>query len=273
MITFPGCKINIGLNVLEKRQDGYHSLETVFYPVSWTDLLEIVPAGGKVSSMVIKSTGIRMYGPREKNLCMKAYMELSRHYSLPPVKSHLHKIVPIGAGLGGGSADAAHTLLLLNKLFRLGMSDSDLESIAAELGSDCPFFIKNKAVIASGRGEIFEPLNLKLKNYFLTIVKPRVHVSTAEAYSGIQPRKPAVSLKELIRLPIDSWKENISNDFEDVIFNKYPSVAKIKQNLYKLGAVYASMSGSGSAVYGIFKEEKNLSAYFRSCTVWHGKMN
>lgn len=268
MITFPACKINIGLNILSKRTDGFHSIETVFYPVPWTDVLEIVPTETSQATADFRSTGIRMFGPKEKNLCIKAYELMAENYNVGSVKMHLHKILPVGAGLGGGSSDAASTLLLLNRISKAGATDAELESIAATLGSDCAFFIRNKPVIASGKGEVLEPINLKLKNYFIVIVKPRAHISTTEAYAGVKPAKAKVSLADLIQKPIADWKDLIQNDFEKTIFEKYPGIRNIKNKMYKLGAIYASMSGSGSSVYGIFEQEKNLSAYFRSCTVW-----
>lgn len=273
MISFPNCKINVGLHIVGKRSDGFHDIETIFYPVQWTDILEIVRNEDNNPAVEFKSTGIRVYGPREKNLCLKAYQLLADKYSLPPVKMHLHKIIPIGAGLGGGSSDAANTLISLNKLFRLNLSDQELENYAVELGSDCPFFIRNKAMYATEKGNIMEPISLKLKNLYIVIVKPRVHVSTAEAYAGVSPQKKSTSLKDLVRLPIESWKDCIENDFEKSIFENYQGIRNIKSKLYKFGAVYASMSGSGSAVYGLFKEEKNLRAYFRSCTVWQGRLS
>ncbi|HRH67395.1 MAG TPA: 4-(cytidine 5'-diphospho)-2-C-methyl-D-erythritol kinase [Bacteroidia bacterium] len=273
MISFPNCKINLGLRVVAKRTDGFHTIETIFYPVPWTDILEVVMNEDTNASTAFKSTGIRVYGPKEKNLCLKAYQLLSEKHNLPPVKMHLHKVIPIGAGLGGGSSDAANTLISLNKLFRLNLSEEELEDYASEIGSDCPFFIRNKAMYATEKGNVMEPVNLKLKNIYIVVVKPRVHISTAEAYAGISPAKKNNSLKDLIRLPIEDWKDQIANDFEKTIFESHPGIRNIKNKLYKFGAVYASMSGSGSAVYGLFKEEKNLRAYFRSCTVWQGKLS
>lgn len=272
MISFPNCKINIGLNIVAKREDGYHNIETVFYPIPWSDILEITPTGYKDPAVEFKSTGIRIYGGKEKNLCVRAYQLLSASHSLAPVKMHLHKIIPIGAGLGGGSSDAAFAIKSLNKLFHLQLTDSQLESYAAELGSDCPFFIRNKPVYATGRGEIFEDIKLKLDPYFIVIVKPRVHVSTADAYAGVKPKTPEQSLKNLIRNPIETWSETVRNDFEETILPKYPSIRKIKQRLYAEGAVYASMSGSGSSVFGIFKKPIDLHMHFRSSIVWQGSL-
>jgi len=270
MISFPNCKINIGLNIVEKRSDGFHAIETVFYPVPWSDILEILPATTKTNSVDFKSTGIRIYGTKDTNLCVRAYQLLAEDFPLSPVKMHLHKIIPIGAGLGGGSSDAAFALKMLNTYFGLQLSEAQLENYAGKLGSDCPFFIRNKAVYATGRGEIFEDIKLKLDDYFFVLVKPRVHVSTAEAYAGVKPQRPAQPLSELIRKPSDTWKTSIKNDFEETILEKYPSIRKIKRRLYDEGAVYASMSGSGSTVYGLFRKQVDLHLHFRSGTVWQG---
>ncbi|HNS11277.1 MAG TPA: 4-(cytidine 5'-diphospho)-2-C-methyl-D-erythritol kinase [Bacteroidia bacterium] len=270
MIAFPVCKINIGLDIISKRSDGYHSIETIFHPVQWTDVLEIIPNESSRQSAEFKSSGLRLFGPKEKNLCIRAYELLSEKYDLPSVKIYLHKILPIGAGLGGGSSDATSTLVLLNKIFKLNLNDNELESLAINLGADCPFFIKSKPMLATGKGEILEPISLKLKNQFIVIVKPRAHISTAEAFANVKPTKQKVPLKERIQRPIQEWKDCIKNDFEPSIFEKYPGIRNIKNKMYKYGAVYASLSGSGSSVYGIFSQEKNLSAYFRSCTIWQG---
>jgi 4-diphosphocytidyl-2-C-methyl-D-erythritol kinase len=273
MLSFPNCKINIGLHVTEKRSDGFHNIETILFPVEWQDILEIVPDEKTSGEVDFKCTGVRVFGTREKNLCIKAYNLLAQHYTLPVVKMYLHKVIPVGAGLGGGSADAAHTIILLNKIFKLNISEKDQENFATQLGSDCSFFVRNKQVIATGKGEIFEPIKIKSKNIFCVIVKPRIHVSTSEAYSWIKPKKRKTSLSDLIQLPLSEWQNNIENDFEKVVAEKYPVIKNIKTRLYKLGAVYASMSGSGSAVYGLFNEEKHLDTYFRSSTVWSGMLS
>lgn len=273
MLSFPNCKINIGLHVTEKRADGFHNIETILVPADWQDILEIVPDEKTTDDIDFKCTGIRLFGTKEKNLCLRAYNFLAQHYKLPSIKMHLHKIIPIGAGLGGGSADAAHTILILNKIFKLNISEKDHENFSNQLGSDCAFFIRNKPVFASGKGDIFEPVKLKMKNIFCVIVKSRIHISTTEAYSRIKPRKRNTSLRELIQQPISDWKNSIENDFEKIVFEKNPAIKNIKSRLYKLGAVYASMSGSGSAVYGLFTEEKHLNTYFRSSTVWSGTLN
>lgn len=271
MIAFPNAKINIGLNVIRKREDGFHDIETVFYPVPWCDVLEIIPEEGAKSIFQFKSSGIKIYSKEKQNLCLRSYEMLAQQYNLPPVKMHLHKIIPIGAGLGGGSSDAAFTILLLNTLFKLNLTQEQMLDFASQLGSDCAFFIRNKPVFASARGDHFENIKLDLSDYFVTVVKPKVHVSTTEAYRNISPLKPAGSLKELIRLPITKWKDTIQNDFEKPIFENFKVIQNIKSKLYKYGALYASMSGSGSSVYGIFREEKKLEKSFRNCIVWSGK--
>ena len=270
MISFPNAKINLGLNIIGRRPDGFHNIETIFYPVQWCDVLEIITEQSSKSVIQFKNTGTKIFSKEHQNLCLKAYDLLAGKSEFLSVKMHLHKIIPIGAGLGGGSSDAAFTLSLLNKLFNLKLNDGQMEKYASQLGSDCAFFIQNKPVFASGKGDQFEEIKLDLKNYFIIIVKPKVRVSTTEAYSNIVPSKPAASLKELIKLPVTKWKENIRNDFEKSIFEKFAIIKNIKTKLYKYGAVYASMSGSGSSVYGIFTEEKNLNHSFRNCTVWNG---
>ncbi|MFM2134838.1 MAG: hypothetical protein RL021_238 [Bacteroidota bacterium] len=271
MISFPNCKINIGLNIVGKRSDGFHDIETVFYPLPWSDILEINRSQAKEQSVEFRSSGIRIYGSKENNLCVRAYQLLAADYPIGPVRMQLHKLLPVGAGLGGGSSDAAFVLRTLNQLFQLRINDDELASYAARLGSDCPFFIRNKPVFATGRGDVFEDVKLKLDDYYLVVVKPRIHVSTATAYAGVSPMQPAHSLKELIRKPVETWKDLIHNDFEKTILDKHPSIRNIKKRLYDEGAVYASMSGSGSAVYGIFKRPIDLHLHFRNCTVWQGE--
>ncbi len=273
MLAFPNCKINLGLNITGKRADGFHNIETVFIPAGWQDILEIIPDEKSESEIDFRTTGIRLTGSKEKNLCTKAYNLLSTIQNLPSVKMHLHKIIPVGAGLGGGSADAAYTLLILNRIFKLNLPDDELEKIASQLGSDCPFFIRSRTVYANEKGDQFEPVKLKLKNVFCVIIKPRIHINTSMAYSWITPSKPKHSLKDLIQLPLSDWKDAIKNDFEEPVFERYPTIRNIKNRLYKLGAAYASLSGSGSAVYGLFTEEKHLDTYFRSSAMWAGKLN
>lgn len=253
MLSFAPAKINLGLLVTEKRADGYHNIETVFYPVKLYDVVEVNPAdrfefrsGGKP----IPADGV--------NLCEKAYRMLAEEFDLPPVQIDLLKNIPIGAGLGGGSSDAAHTLLLLNDLFRLNLSVPQLQRFAGRLGADCPFFIEKKPVFAHGIGADFEGIALDLSAYYIAIVHPELHISTAEAYQSIIPQTPTVDLRRAIQLPIQEWKFHLVNDFELGIFSKYPVIERIKHELYAAGAVYAAMSGSGSAVFGIFEEEVKL---------------
>ncbi|MCY1718828.1 4-(cytidine 5'-diphospho)-2-C-methyl-D-erythritol kinase [Prolixibacteraceae bacterium Z1-6] len=249
MISFPNAKINIGLNVVAKREDGYHNLETVFYPVKLADALEMVES----EKTEFSSSGIEIDGKAENNLVFKAYHLLRNDFDLPPVKLHLHKVVPFGAGLGGGSSDAAFTLKMLNEYFKLGISAEKLESYAAQIGADCPFFIQNKPTFASGIGDQFEPVHLDLSAFEIVIVKPNFSVSTPDAYRNIVLAPAAFNLKEIENLPIEEWRDVVKNDFEKSVFPQYPEIEKLKNQLYELGAVYASMSGSGSAVFGIFR--------------------
>ncbi len=272
MISFPNCKINIGLHITEKRADGFHNLESILTPVYWQDILEIVPNDENQIDVDFKTSGVRLFGLKENNLCAKAYKLLKEHYPLPPIKIHLHKIIPIGAGLGGGSSDATFTMIMLNKMFNLNISNEDMELFSAKLGTDCPFFLHNQTIFAHEKGDIFEKLKNQSKQYFIVLIKPKIHVNTTQAYSWIKPVKRKASLKELIMQPIESWKENIFNDFEIPVFEKYPAIKNIKARLYKLGAIYASMSGSGSTVYGIFEDEKHLNTYFRSSVLYQGKI-
>jgi 4-diphosphocytidyl-2-C-methyl-D-erythritol kinase len=249
MISFPNAKINVGLNVVSKREDGYHNLETIFYPVKLADALEIIPS----EKTEFSSSGILIDGEAENNLVFKAYKLLQKDFDLPPVKLHLHKVVPFGAGLGGGSADAAFALKMLNDYFNLGISIEKLESYASQIGADCPFFIQNKPTFASGIGDQFEPVHLDLSAFEIVIVKPNFSVSTPEAYRNIVPAPANFNLKEIENLPIEDWKNVVKNDFEKSVFPQYPEIEELKNKLYELGAVYASMSGSGSAVFGIFR--------------------
>ena len=267
MLTFPNAKINIGLRITGKRADGFHNIETVFYPVDLKDIMEVLPAGEKLD---FRLSGIELDGNAHDNLCLKAYRLLQTDFNLPAVKIHLHKIIPAGAGLGGGSADASFTLKALNRLFNLNLSLLKLQSYARRLGSDCAFFIENKPVFAFEKGDIFKPISLKLSSYKIILLFPEQHVSTAKAYAGVQPQLPEASLENLIRQPIENWRNLIFNDFEKPIFHLYPQIGQLKKDLYDLGAVYASMSGSGSAVYGIFEPEQLQKIDFVS--VFHKKV-
>ena len=250
MISFPNAKINIGLNIVEKRTDGFHNLETVFFPVGWCDALEFVVA----DEVQFSSTGILISGDPESNLVMKAYRMLQNDFGLPALKIHLHKQIPFGAGLGGGSSDGTFMLSMLNKQFGLDLSGEQLELYAGKLGSDCPFFIRNKPVFASGTGEIMEFVQPALNDMFILLVKPPIEVSTAKAFQFIIPEKPSISLKILIKLPVQQWKDKIINQFELSVFQQFPVIEAIRQRMYSSGAVYSSMSGSGSCVFGIFQE-------------------
>lgn len=255
MITYPNAKINLGLNIVEKRPDGYHNLETVFYPINLQDALEVNLMEGE-EEFSLKVSGVPIEGEPENNLVVKAYRLLKKDYpEMPAIDIHMYKHIPTGAGLGGGSADAAFMIKLLNEKFKLNLSIEKMEEYAAILGADCAFFIQNKPVFANGIGNIFEPIQLSLKGYYLVLVKPDIFVSTKDAFAHIIPTQPTQSLKEIIRMPVETWRATMKNDFEDSVFQKFPEIAAIKDKLYDLGAIYASMSGSGSSVYGIFREQ------------------
>lgn len=249
MIVFPNAKINIGLNVVSKREDGYHNLETIFYPVQISDALEFVSAG----ETNLTNSGIDIGGASENNLIIKAFNLLKKDFPLPPLHFHLHKVIPFGAGLGGGSSDAAFTFTMLNDYFKLGLSIQQLEDYASLVGADCPFFIRNNPTFATGIGNEFHPVELDLSEFKIIILKPDIFVSTPIAYKNILPQIPENSLIEVIKKPIDDWKELIINDFENSVFPQFPQIEELKHLLYDLGAKYASMSGSGSAVFGIFR--------------------
>lgn len=249
MITFPNAKINIGLNVVEKRPDGYHNLETIFYPVKLCDALEVIEA----EETSFSSSGIKIDSAPENNLVHKAYKLLCEDLNLPPVKMHLHKVIPFGAGLGGGSADAAFALKMLNDYFELGLTTNQLEDYATRIGADCPFFIQNKPTFAHGIGDQFKPVNLDLSAYEIVIVKPPFSVNTSQAYKNIVPVKADFNLLEIEKLPIETWKTVVKNDFEESVFPQFSEIENLKNKLYEAGAVYASMSGSGSALFGIFR--------------------
>lgn len=269
MILFPNAKINLGLFVTGKRNDGFHSIETVFYPVKeLTDILEVVISQRNKSEFTF--TGLRIDCKPKDNIIKKAYDLVDADFDLPPMKVHLHKIIPFGAGLGGGSADAAFMLKAIDSLCGLGLSTLDLEEYASRIGSDCPFFIQNTAVFAHGRGEIFEDIDLSLSDYYIVLIKPNVSVSTAEAYASICPKPAIIDLRKLSN-NIEDWKYVLVNDFEDGILSKYPEIGEIKSYLYDLGAIYCSMSGSGSSVYGIFKEEPEINNY-KNCFVFKSQI-
>lgn len=249
MLDFPNAKINLGLRVTEKRSDGFHNLESCFYPVQWCDALEILPADEERFTM----SGLPVPGNPDTNLCLKAYRLLQQDHQLPRVHMHLHKVIPMGAGLGGGSSDAASVLKQLNTLFELKLNPDVLENYARRLGSDCAFFIRNKPVVAVEKGDVFIPTELDLSGYSCVVVYPGIHITTAEAYANIVPKKPDSSIEESLKQDISEWKEVLRNDFEASLFPKYPELPAIKEQLYRAGAAYASMTGSGSAVYGLFE--------------------
>lgn len=271
MTTYPNAKINLGLNVVERRSDGYHNIETIFYPIGIQDILNIEPSD-TCTDYSFSSSGMAVTGDPEDNLVVRAYHLLRSNYQFPSIDISLHKQIPFGAGLGGGSSDAAFMLKMLNELFQLKITTKKLELLAAKLGADCPFFIRNKPVFATGIGNIFTPVNLSLKGYWLLLVKPDIHVSTAEAYAGITPAPSEIQLTELILQPVTEWKKFIKNDFEKTVFAKQPEIGRLKEQIYDLGAMYASMSGSGSSVYGIFGRKPDFGKMFEGDFVACGEM-
>ena len=255
MITFPNAKINLGLDVVEKRPDGYHNLETVFYPIPLYDILEITKSEDEFSFTMHNA---EFEGGYNDNLVVKAYNILAEDFEMPKVKMSLYKNIPTGAGMGGGSADAAFALKMLNNIAGLSLSDEKLEEYAARLGADCAFFIKNKPAYARGIGNILSPVDCDLTGYYMVVVKPDIHISTKEAYAFVNPEHPENALADIINLPVKEWKGLMKNDFEKSVFAKYPSIMDVKEKLYGLGALYASMSGSGSAFFGIFEKECDI---------------
>ena len=254
MLIFPNAKINIGLRVINRRMDGYHNLETILFPINIKDIVEVVEA----DKLTFSSSGMPIPGNGMANLCLKAYHIIHKDIPIPPVHIHLHKHIPIGAGLGGGSADAAFLIKLLNKKFALNLGLDRMEYYAKQLGTDCAFFIHNQPILATERGDQFHPITLALQDYYIVLIMPPIHVSTAEAYKNVIPSTIDQSLEEAISLPIEAWKDHIDNSFEASIFKNHPTIGHIKSSLYEVGALYASMSGSGSSVYGIFKDETQL---------------
>ena len=280
MICFPNAKINLGLHVTEKREDGFHNIETVFYPVGWNDALEVIEtkkpglvtsseAEKPQSNFNLHLSGLPVSGNVSDNLLFKAYQLIQQTKTLPCLEVYLHKVLPMGAGLGGGSADAAFFINLLNEQFDLKFTETERMNMARQLGSDCAFFIKNKPVLATQKGDVFTDLDLDLSHLYIAIIYPNVHSNTKEAYSLVKPQQPSRSLLDIIQQPISTWKNELLNDFEKSIFSLYPVVEKTKQDLYDLGAVYASMSGSGSAVFGLFEHKPEIKTHFPH---WLGKM-
>jgi len=268
MVLFPNAKINLGLNILLKREDGYHELETIFYPIGLKDGLEFIE--NKKDKIVFSSSGLPLDIDAEENIVVKAYRLLAADFSLPGLDIHLHKVIPFGAGLGGGSSDAAFLLKGLNNYFELGLFVSQLKKYAVKLGADCSFFLENKPAFACGIGEQLQTIKFSLSGFYIVLVKPSFGVGTKEAYAGIKPAFPKLSLPDSIQLSPDRWQECIVNDFETSVFTQFPEIAQIKSKLLKLGAVYASMSGSGSSVFGLFKNEPQLTKedFGQECFIW-----
>ncbi|MEC9302894.1 MAG: 4-(cytidine 5'-diphospho)-2-C-methyl-D-erythritol kinase [Bacteroidota bacterium] len=253
MICYPNAKINLGLNIIKKRSDGFHNISSVIYPIQdLYDVLEIVESNS--FSFTVSGTLFNNDIQSDKNICVKAYNLLKADFNLPCVKIHLHKRIKIGAGLGGGSSDGVFTLILLNDIFNLKLSKDDLKRYAIILGSDCPFFVENTPHIVSGKGELMKKIDINLKNYEFKFFFPDIFISTKEAYSNIEPKNPEVNLFDVISSPLQEWKEKLKNDFESYVFQKYPQLQKIKNEFYERGAVYSSMTGSGSVIYAIFKK-------------------
>ena len=259
MITFPIAKINLGLNVVEKRPDGYHNLQTVFYPVPIKDALEVLVMDEAFPSNYdcdLKVTNIAIDGDEQRNLVVRAYQLLKQDFpSLPRIHTHLWKGIPTQAGMGGGSSDCAYMLLLLNQKFHLGLTDEQLIQYAAKLGADCAFFILSRPCYAEGIGEKLQPIDVSLSGYHIVVVRPDIPVPTKEAFSRIRPHYPAINCREAVMQPVETWRETLVNDFEESVFALHPEIGNIKQKLYDMGATYAAMSGSGSALFGLFKEE------------------
>jgi 4-diphosphocytidyl-2-C-methyl-D-erythritol kinase len=269
MVVYPNAKINIGLNVLEKRSDGFHNIETVFYPIETHDILEI-DLNTQNCENQFSTSGLPIDSTSENNLIMKAVNLLKSDFKIPPLRIHLHKQIPLGAGLGGGSSDAAFTLTALNEMFSLMLSENELMNYASKIGSDCAFFIANQPKFAFGKGNFLEEIDLNLSGNYLLLVKPDIKISTVEAYSGILPKPATRSLSLDILIQKDEWKDIIKNDFEPLIFSKYPEIKEIKEKMYEAGALFSLMSGSGSAVYGIFEDDPKIPAEFEK--IFHAKI-
>lgn len=270
MIVFPIAKINAGLRILSRREDGYHNIETVFYPVNLHDALEFVTANPGINEDELTVTGIETGSDTADNLVFKALRKLREEYSFPRLKMHLHKAIPAGAGLGGGSSDAACFLKAVNRHFSLAISEGTLKEIALCIGSDCPFFIENVPSHAGGRGELLTPAPAFLKGYYITLLNPGVHVSTREAYSNCTISKPGESLTETIHRPVEEWKDWLLNDFEPYAMRKYPVIREIKESLYATGALFSLMSGSGSTVFGIFRDRPEIPSGMRHYVIYEG---
>ena len=275
MITFPKAKINIGLRITGKREDGYHNIETLFYPVPLCDALEFVVSDDRKSGDILIVTGRDTGGETDDNLVMRAVKRLRKDYKFPYLRMHLHKAIPAGAGLGGGSSDAAFILKGINRCYRLKLDNKKLKTISLELGSDCPFFIDAAPAFASGRGEILVPYEKNLlENHYLVLLNPGVEVNTGEAYRQCSPGQPDKSLADIIKnLPLSKWKEEVFNDFEGYAFTQFPVIRQLKDELYRSGALFSLMSGSGSTIYGIFRNKPQLPASLKQYVIWQGYIN
>ena len=264
MITYPIAKINLGLNVVERRADGYHNLQTVFYPVPLSDALEVLPMDNGFPSNAdcdLKVTNMAIEGDEQKNLVIQAYQLLKKDFpSLPRLHAHLWKGIPTQAGMGGGSSDCAYMIRMLNELCTLGLSDGQMMDYAARLGADCAFFIKSTPCYAEGIGERLEPIDLDLSGWYIGVVRPDIPVPTKEAFSRIHPHYPATNFRDVVKQPVETWRELLVNDFEDSVFALHPAIKRVKERLYNMGATYAAMSGSGSALFGLFREKPHMLA-------------
>jgi 4-diphosphocytidyl-2-C-methyl-D-erythritol kinase len=272
MILFSPAKINIGLQILQQRKDGFHDLQSVMAPVGLCDILEINTLPAKYNTPAFKQSGIRFESDQENNLCIKALDLMAEETTIPPVQIYLHKQIPVGAGLGGGSSNASTVLMGLNTLASEPLPAERLAQLAAILGSDCPFFLHHEPMLMEGRGEILSPISLDLQQLHLVLIFPEIHVTTAEAYAGVTPAIPKRFLSELLQEPILQWRDLIVNDFEKSVFLRYPELSTLKEELYKTGAVYASLSGSGSSLYGLFRSPPDLPGVIRNHVVWEGAM-
>ncbi len=276
MITFPIAKINLGLNVVERRPDGYHNLETVFYPVPIRDALEVTTMDPQFPSPYdcdLKVTNISIEGDEQRNLVVRAYQLLKQDFpQLPRIHAHLHKAIPTQAGMGGGSSDCAYMIRLLNEQFQLGLSTQQMQQYAARLGADCAFFILSQPAYAEGIGERLEPIALNLSQYWIAVVRPDIPVPTKEAFSLVHPHHPEKNCRDVVMQPIETWRQDLVNDFEQSVFTLHPEIGAIKQQLYSLGAVYAAMSGSGSAVFGLFREDIKIGEHFPEMFTYCGRL-
>lgn len=271
MIVYSNCKINLGLNIINKRNDGFHNIETVFYPLTLSDIIEIAESKSTTSLKIYNNPELEKE-PVDKNLCIRTYKNMQKQFKLPPIEIHLYKKIPAGAGLGGGSSNAAFTAIAINKLFDLNLSNDELKKIVAPLGSDCAFFIENKPLFASEKGDSFEDVMCSLSEFYIQLISPKIHISTPEAYKNCIPHNPKFKLKNTINQPIKNWHNKITNDFEKHAFLKYPELKSIKKKLYQSGAEYASMSGSGSAFFGIFKNKPDNNIWQSSYFVYTDKL-